>query len=131
MNTKLISRILSLLIWVVALFGLNGTLALARREFASGHICPKIIGIPACYIILACLLLILLSQTQLLKDKYRLYYLGVGLALAIATFGTVGNYLGYLSCPQTDSGTPLCYLSFALFASLLVLRLINSRVSKA
>ena len=127
MNKNTIQQIIYFAIWIVILVGLSGTIPLVQNEFANGDICPKIIGIPACYIILTCLILAILSHLNLFKDKKRLYFLGVLTALSIATFGTVGNLLGYVECPKTDGGTPMCYLSFLIFFSLLVLKIVEKK----
>ena len=122
MSGKLISKILSVLIWIVALFGLKGTFDLVWKEFTEGGICPKIIGIPACYIIMSCLILILISQSKLLKDKNRLYFIGAGVAASIALGGTVAQLMGWLECPKTEGGIPMCFLSLGMFLCLLGLK---------
>ena len=120
-------RIIDFLIYALLLFGLYGTFGLAQEEWTIGNICPLILGIPACYIILTCFLLALVSHTGLVKDKNRLYFLGAGLAWSIATFGSAGQFLDIVQCPKTTSGIPMCYISFALFSSLLVLKLLKFR----
>ena len=125
MGSKLISKIFSVVIWIVALFGINGTFGLVREEFTTGDICPKIVGIPACYIILTCLILIVVSQSNLLKDKNRLFFIGAGVAATIALVGTIGQLMGWLECPKTEGGIPMCFLSWGLFASLLLLKFIE------
>jgi len=57
----------------------------------------KIVGIPACYIILSCLVLSIISHLAIIKDKNRLYFFGVFIALSIATFGSIGNVIGFLN----------------------------------
>ena len=125
MGSKLISKIFSVVIWIVALFGINGTFGLVREEFTSEDICPKIVGIPACNIILTCLILIVISQSNLLKDKNRLFFIGAGVAATIALVGTIGQLMGWLECPKTEGGIPMCFLSWGLFASLLLLKFIE------
>ena len=115
------------MIWVVLLFGLSGSMPLVSREFVEGNICPRILGTPACYIIFGCLLLALISHANFLKDKNKLYFTGVLVALSIATVGSIGNLLGYIECPKTDNGTPMCYLSFMLFFGLLLGKLLLLR----
>jgi len=128
--SKLSQTILSIAIIAVILIGLSGTIPLVQKDFALGDICPKILGIPACYIILTCLIFAAVSHARFLKDKHRLYFIGVLTALSIAAVGTVGNMLGYLECPKSDSGIPMCYMSFALFFSLLVLKFIHIKTLK-
>ncbi len=131
MSKKFIQQIFYIAIWIIILMGLSGTIPLAQNEFVTGNVCPKMVGIPACYIILSCLLFAIVSHSNLFKDKNRLYYLGVVIALAIATFGSVGNLLGYIECPKNDHGIPMCYLSFLLFFSLLIFKNIEIRITPA
>ena len=130
MNKKNIQRLIYFAIWGIILIGLSGTIPLVQNEFTNGNICPKIMGFPACYVILTCLSLAIISHSNLIKDKRRLYYLGVIVALSIATFGSFGNLMGYVECPKTEGGTPMCYLSFLLFFSLLILKIIEKMTKK-
>lgn len=125
MDKKIIPRLVYFVIWGVILLGLSGAIPLVQNEFTTGNICPQIIGIPACYIILVCLILAIVSHSNLFKDHWKLYFLGILIALSIATFGSVSNLLGYIECPKTENGTPICYLSFLLFSSLFILKIIE------
>ncbi len=122
------------LIWGILAIGVLGSWELVESEWGHGNICPKILGIPACYLIFSCFILAVISHSNLFRDRNWLYCIGVGTALSIATFGTVGQLIGYLECPKTDGGTPMCFLSFGIFASLLVLKLLgqkyNERIKK-
>ena len=121
-------KIITILIWGLALFGLYGTFGLVSREFAKGNICPKIIGIPACYIILLSFIMVLVSHSNLLKDSHWLYIIGAGVAWSIAATGTVGQLRGVIECPKTAGGTPMCYLSLAFFSTLLLLKLAETKL---
>lgn len=116
-------KFISILIWGLAIFGTYGTFGLVGQEIANGNICPKILGIPACYIILASFIMVLLSHSTLLKDNYWLYAIGAGIAWSIAATGTIGQLMGSIECPKTTGGTPMCYLSLAFFTTLLLLKL--------
>jgi len=119
--------LLKILIWLVTLFGLNGTIGLVQKELTVGNVCPKLVGIPACYIIFACLVLVAVSHSGLLKDKAKLYLIGAGTAWLIALSGSVGQLMGWMECPKTASGIPMCFLSLALFSSLLLLKWLAKR----
>jgi len=110
------------LIWIVLLVGLWGSFGLAKEDWLIGDVCPKILEIPACYIILACFTLAAFSHTNILGDNFWLYFIGAGIAWSIATFGTVGQIAGWLACPKTAGGIPMCYISFAMFSTLLLLK---------
>lgn len=117
----------SLLVWTVLLFGLYGAGQLSWANFQSPEgICPKLLGLPACYVILSCLLLAAGSHLLAYNPTY---WLATGFAASIAVVGTVGELSGTLSCPRTGSGTPMCFLSLAMFASLMVLKVLAVRTA--
>jgi len=115
------TKIPTILIWLISLIGLYGTFGLVQNELTTGDICPKIMGIPACFIIFACFLLVLLGHSSILKKWSWVYFIGVGVALSIASYGSLGELLGFAECPKTSDGIPMCFLSFGLFLALLLL----------
>ncbi len=116
------------LIIFVFIFGIYGAGGLVLDEYQIKHICPQILGIPACYIIMICLLVPFIAHVFDLSHK--IYFAGVGIALIIATYGSVGNFFGFAKCPKSSYGTPLCYLSFLLFATLAILKGFKHRMTK-
>lgn len=123
-------KITSLLIWPLAGFGLYGTISLVVMELREGNICPKILSIPACYLILICFVLVLTSHSQLFKDKNWGYFIGAGIAFSIAIIGTIGQLTGMIECPKTTSGIPMCYLSLAFFSTLLLLKIVTIKLKQ-
>ena len=120
--------IIMILIWGVLLVGIWGSYGLAKDDWVNGDVCPKILGIPACYIILSCFLLAAVSHIKVLGDKFWLYFVSTGIAWSIATYGTLGETFGWAECPKTAGGTPMCYISFAMFSTLILLKIIHSRM---
>lgn len=120
-------RILPLLISVIFLFGLFATTKLAYTDFTLGNVCPKLFEIPACYIILLCFLIPFISH--IFKFTYP-YFIGTGIALIIAVYGSVMEFLNILSCPKTESNIPMCYISFSIFLSLILLKKFQMKISK-
>ena len=123
-------KIISVIIWSLALFGLYGTAGLVMDEISIGDICPKILNIPACYIILTCFILVLVAQTNFAKKIFWLYFIGAGIAWTIAATGTIGQLTGTIECPKTAGGTPMCYLSLAFFSSLIILKLLELKLKE-
>jgi len=120
-----------LLHYVVHLVGgliLWGTTNLVWDQYSSGDICPPVLGIPACYIILACVLAAIVSHTGALKDKNILFYLGSGIAMIFAVVGSIGNIAQILTCPKTSSSIPMCYISFVMFGTLILLKTLEIRM---
>jgi len=117
----MVNKIVNGLIYVLFIFGIYGAGSLALTEFYQNGTCPKIGIIPACYIILICLIIPFI--THVLNKGKMLYFIFTAIALAIATYGTVGQLFGNIQCPKTESGLPMCYISFAIFTSLVVLKM--------
>lgn len=117
-----------ILIAITTVIGLWGVVPLVRSQLAYGDVCPTVIGIPACFIILGCLILIIFHLFRLAEWGRRLFWMGTIIALAIATFGSVSNMVGYVECPKTSGGTPMCYISFMLFLGITVLGYLEGRI---
>jgi uncharacterized membrane protein len=58
------------------------------------------------------------------------YFLFTSFALAIATYATIGQLFGKVQCPKMESGFPMCYISFGIFFSLVVLKFLQGRKIK-
>ena len=110
------------LIILVAGFAVYGSSGLVMNEWEVGNICPKILGIPACYIVLFCFLGALLAHLfSFPKEKY-IYFILIGTVTLIASTGTIGELTGTAKCPRTDGGTPMCFISLAICLTLLTLK---------
>ncbi len=120
-----ISKLTGILIPLVFIFGIWGTSRLVFNEFTNGSICPTIAGIPACYIIALCLLIPFVSH--LLKWNNSIYFIGTGIAFGIALFGTISQILELTQCPKTASGIPMCFISLALFTTLIGLKFAHQK----
>ena len=108
---------------VILLFGIYGPGSLAYKQFSLGNICPKILGIPACYIILTCF--VISFFIHLFGQYHKVYFAMTGLAWMIATFASVMQLMGIIECPKTSGGTPMCFISFVIFTTLIVLKAIE------
>ncbi len=117
------TSMITYIIVAILLFGSYGAGSLAFQEFTQGNICPKILGIPACYIILACFIVPLI--VHLFKFNNLLYFLATGLAWSIATYGSIMQIRGIIECPKTSGGTPMCFISFGIFTTLILLKSIE------
>ncbi len=113
-------RILKTLLLVVFAIGIVGAGLLVYEEVTHYNICPKLLGLPACYIILACFVIPFL--THLFKLSNYLYFAFTGLAFFIALTASIMQFTGYGECPKTASGTPMCYYSLLMFSSLILLK---------
>ena len=119
-------KILYILIILIFAFGIYGASDLVIGEINQGNVCPKILGIPACYIIMACFVIPLLIHVANKLTSW--YFTFTSLAFSIAAFASYYQYNGLAECPKAANGTPMCYYSLAIFTSLIVLRMIYNRL---
>ncbi|WP_020568239.1 hypothetical protein [Neolewinella persica] len=115
------SKVLYYAIFLILMFGIYGAGRLSYRQFHAGDICPELLGIPACYIILACFLIPFFAQ--LFELNQVLFFTGTILAWSIAAYGTTTQLMGTAECPKTSNGTPMCFISLAIFTSLILLKI--------
>jgi len=115
--------VLNILIIILFLIGIVGAGSLVLEEIRTGEGCPKFGFVPACYIILAFFVLPFIAH--IFKKWNVIYFLGTGLALIIATVASIMQLTGNAECPKTGGGTPMCYYSFIILASLIVLKLMH------
>jgi len=110
-----------LLIFVFSI-GIVGAGLLVYDEIKTTNVCPKLLGIPACYIILSCL--IIPFFTHIAKGKNIIYFLFTGIAFIIALIASIMQFTGLGECPKNTNGTPMCYYSLILFSTLIFLKVI-------
>ena len=112
----------------ILIIGLYSAGELVLEELKTGDGCPKIMHIPMCIVILICFLIPFIAH--LLKKWTLLYFICTGLAGSIALFASVLQFIGKAECPKTASGTPMCYYSLLFFSSLMLLKIIEIKLSR-
>lgn len=122
------TKVLNILLYIVFAIGLLGAGDLVMDEIRQSNICPKILGIPACYIILACFIVPFI--VHLWGKFHKVYFALTGFAWIIAIIASFMQATGLGECPKTASGTPMCYYSFALFTALITLKILLMRLHK-
>jgi hypothetical protein len=123
-----LKRILNISITLLLVIGIYGAGSLVWDEIQTGEGCPKIWIIPACAIVLISFLIPLI--VHVINKYIRLYFVFTGLALAIAIIASIMQYTGNGECPKLENGIPMCYLSFLLFTSLIILKILHIRQPK-
>lgn len=113
---------ITLTILGLSILGMLGILPLVQKENTLGNICLKLLDIPVCYIMASCLILVFVSLLNTIGNKKYLFFMATGISLGIVIIASAGNILGFMSCPKTDSGIPMCYLFIILFAALIFLK---------
>ena len=123
MKIKLLNGLL-ILVFTIGIFGAG---RLVYSEFIHKDICPKLIGIPACYIILGCFIIPFVAHV--FKRSNYIYFSLTGIAFIIALIASMMEITNLGECPKTTGGTPMCYYSLFLFTSLITLKMLILKIS--
>ena len=111
----------------ILLFSIYRAFGISMMDFKNKNVCPKLLGIPACYLVLSFFAVALLTHTLRHKSvAAMLYYILITIPLLMALNGTVTELSGTVICPRTSGGTPMCYISLALCTTLLILKPFSS-----
>ena len=105
----------------ISFFGILGSTYLTYQELSVGNVCPRFFGVPACYLVLAAYVLILISVVSLRKFFYGT---GVFLGLLLGVWFSLNHYTGVIVCPEIRN-IPLCYVSLLAFAIIFILGMIR------
>jgi hypothetical protein len=119
--------ILRVILYIFSGLGAIFSAYLVIMETYNPGFCPRLIGIPACYPVLVCYILVFVS---LFIDKrsarHIIFYLGTFTGLAIGVWFSTGNLIGDRACPELLN-IPLCYASLIIFIFILILGAIEIR----
>jgi len=121
-------KYLNWLLLLVFAIGIIGAGFLVFDEIKTKNVCPKLLGIPACYIILACFVIPFFAN--IVKGKNYIYFLFTGIAFVIALVASIMQFTGLGECPKTDNGTPMCYYSLLLFTTLIFFKIVIIKSKK-
>ncbi len=112
---------------ILALVGVSfiSVIILAISHLKTGNTCPKVFAIPACYILIMFMLMILLSHLSIINDRNILFFTGAGLTFLIAVYASFSHIRGSLECPKLFDKIPMCYLSLITFGIVIVLKIIE------
>lgn len=106
-----------LLYWIttaILFFAIYGSLNLSKHDYKKKDVCPKIFGIPACYIVFVFFTVATISHFINTPISNQLYFVFVGIPALIAMIGSLVELSGKVICPRTKSGIPMCYISLGL-----------------
>ena len=109
------------IIIAILLFSIYGSFNLSRYDYRKKNICPKILGIPACYIV--CFFFVVALVAQFVQPtQSTIYYAMIATPFLLAFAGTATELSGKVICPRTPGGTPMCYISLGICTALLALK---------
>jgi len=111
--------------------GLWSSLRLSYLTVTATAPCPSILSIPLCYLAAIGYLSMLASQIPTLgKLKHRLFYPAWAIVFLIAASGSSVELFAGDTCPRTDGGVPMCYISLAFCAAILMFHQFELRSSE-
>ena len=118
---------LILLQLILTVLGILVSLWLVGNDIRKGDYFPKLFGLPACYLVLAAFLLVLLAMFLKNVSYNRLLYgIGTGAGFLIAVWFSANQILDIKQCPRWF-GVPLCYVSLLTFGVLIWLKVYTVR----
>ncbi len=112
----------------LSVIGIVYSIYLVVRELLQKGYCPDFFGTPACWFVLLAFVVVFLS-TLLKKGKSILFYPGAILGLVLAINFSVKQLLSIDECPKMFN-IPLCYVSFLVFAVMILLFVLSRRKKK-
>ena len=114
--------ILSQLILTVS--GILVSLWLVGNDIVKGDYCPKLFGLPTCYLVLVAFLLVFLALfINKIFFNRLLYGIGPGSGFLIAVWFSGNQLFDIEQCPKLI-GLPLCYVSLLVFGVLICLKVL-------
>lgn len=122
-------QILFFVIIAIIVFSIYGSFNLSKVDFRKKNICPKVFGIPACYLVFLFFVLGLgghVFQEYLGGDLW--YYGFIAVPFLLALGGTLTELSGKVICPRTPGGTPMCFISLGICTTLLILKYAETRI---
>lgn len=104
----------------LASVGVLLTAWLAISELFREPTCPKLFGIPACYLVLIAYLAAAIGAWNTGSEFGRVaFMIGAVAVTAIGVYFSVGEIRGTAQCP-TFEGLPMCFVSLFAGASMLI-----------
>jgi len=105
---------------IALLVAIYGSLQLSRHDYKKKDICPKLMGIPACYIVFLFFLAGGVSHVINSAIATQAFYILIGVPAVIALIGSIAELSGRKICPRTKGGTPMCYISLGMCLFILI-----------
>jgi hypothetical protein len=115
---------MALYIFIISLLGFIASMVLVMRNKKNPDYCPKFGNVPACFMVALAYIFVSLSAILDLKWLSNLMFWGGSiLGLFLGIWFSFKKLVKKEECPKFFI-IPLCYVSFFVFALIIVLRLI-------
>ncbi len=110
---------------IITLFVSYSAGNLSFTDWKQKNVCPKIGGVPACYIVFLCFVIATFSHIFTTLVSCKVYFVFVAIPAIIAFVGSITELKGKTICPKTTSGIPMCYISFAFCLTLILTKYLS------
>lgn len=110
----LLSTILRIGLAGVCLWVLSRIVPISIAQFETGNSCPKVLTVPACYVVTFGYSAMLLAAAIWWRNLKWVFLAGAVPVFLIAMTGTAVEISGTPICPRSDFGLPLCFVSLAI-----------------
>lgn len=125
----MLGYVIKILLWLLLATGLYGALSVSYTTITGTAPCPDVQGLPVCFVVAVGYLMMVTSQFMPYKEWGKWIFLSGGLVVfLIAVTGTLLEIINGNTCPQSDDGLPLCYVSLTLSILILVLSFLNQKI---
>lgn len=114
-----VSRLLRVGVLLVCLVVLSGIVPISLAQFRTGDACPNLGLIPACYVVSLAYLAMAFAASIGWRKARWLFFAGAAPVILLAITGTTLELSGRPTCPRSDTGWPLCYISLMVGVGLL------------
>ena len=101
--------------------GLIFSVYLVGMDLIHSDFCPKILGIPACYLVLLAFILVIISNFFKIFLNNLIFYLGWLIGFILALWFSFNQIVRIDNCPLFFE-IPMCYLSLILFVIILFIK---------
>ncbi|MEP5762298.1 MAG: hypothetical protein ABJ327_23885 [Litoreibacter sp.] len=115
-----LSRLLRAGVVLTCLVVLSGIVPISLTHFHTGDACPNLGPIPACYVVSVCYTAMAAAALIFWRNLSWLFFVGATPVILLAVAGTTLELIGRPTCPLSETGLPLCYVSLAIGCSLLL-----------
>jgi hypothetical protein len=107
---------------IIGFIGLIFSLYLVTLELIISNFCPKIFGIPACYLVLLAFIFVILSEFFKIFLNNLFFYLGWLIGFILALWFSFCQIVRIDNCPLFFE-IPMCYLSLIIFVIILFIKI--------
>lgn len=117
------SQVLFFILIGILSFAIYGAYRLSLVDYRKKNICPKVFGIPACYLVLLFFILAFMAHVLSSVVVSSIWFYGfIAIPFLLALTGTITELSGKVICPRTSNGTPMCYISLVMCLAFLTLK---------